>query len=161
MAVFAPLRHRVFAIVALMASGGRIVVEGSWRPDAGAVDVLKASAKSRKLLTWFDWGEYAIWHLSGVGTRVSMDGRRETVYSESTVSNHFSFYRGEPSGIAYGDRLNPDVIWLPSELPIVPILKARGWRVDYESPASVVLSRGSALITNGYVGSDSGKRAFP
>lgn len=49
-----------------------------------AVDWLRQNIKSGSLLIHFDWGSYAIWHLYPQ-FKVSMDGRYEEVYPESTV----------------------------------------------------------------------------
>ena len=43
------------------------------------------------MVTFFDWGQYAIWHKPD-DLRVSMDGRRETVYSERSVDLHLDMY---------------------------------------------------------------------
>jgi hypothetical protein len=70
-----------------------------------------------------------------------MDGRRETVYSEKMLADHWAFYRnvGEASG--YPETIGADEIWLPKRLPIVPVLRERGWHALFESGESVVLSR--------------------
>ena len=41
----------------------------------------------------YDWGEYVLWHL-GPGVKVSMDGRRETVYSDLEYRRSRNFERG-------------------------------------------------------------------
>jgi hypothetical protein len=78
-----------------------------------AVDVLERSGVEGNMATYFDWGEYAIWHLYP-DIRVSMDGRRETVYSESVYQEYLAFQRGSS-----GDRSR-------AVLPAVAGLPARG-----------------------------------
>jgi hypothetical protein len=119
-------------------------IEGPWIPDAEAVRFLRADSPNVKLLTWFDWGEYAIWHLAPAGIRVSMDGRRETVYSDRVLREHWSFYRNEDNAWAYPDAIGADRIWLPKRLPVVQTLRAHGWHATFESDLSIVLSRESA-----------------
>jgi hypothetical protein len=149
----------VFLIVAMVASKGTIPIAGPWTPDAPAIDAIKASGRGR-LLTWFDWGEYAIWHLAPSGIVVSMDGRRETVYSERTVDSHFAFYRAKGSATGYVDAVGADLVWLPVRLPIVPVLKERGWNVTYESDVSIVFERsGKSPRPEAMVRSES--RVFP
>jgi len=46
-----------------------------------AIALLKQSGVSGNLAVHFDWGEYALWHLSP-RIKVSLDGRRETIYSD-------------------------------------------------------------------------------
>ncbi len=138
-----------FAVVAIaiattavaMPRLNRIYIEGPWTPDPEAVRFLRTDAPHSHLLTWFDWGEYAIWHLSPAGIQVSMDGRRETVYSDRVLDGHWSFYKNEPDAGAYPDSIGADRIWLPKRLPVVSVLRARGWQVAFESDVSVVLSR--------------------
>jgi len=119
----------------------RIYIEGPWSPDPEAIRFLQARAPNSRLLTWFDWGEYAIWHLSPAGIRVSMDGRRETVYSERVLDDHWSFYKNDHDAATYPDAIGADRIWLPRRLPVVAVLRERGWQVAFESDVSVVLSR--------------------
>jgi hypothetical protein len=118
-----------------------IAIEGPWIPDRDAIPFLQADARSARLLTWFDWGEYAIWHLSGAGIKVSMDGRRETVYSDRVLADHWALYRNARDAWQYPDRIGADQIWLPKRFPIVAVLQSHGWHVAFESDRSVVLSR--------------------
>lgn len=121
-----------------------IVVEGPWIPDREAVRFLRTDSSSTHLLTWFDWGEYAIWHLSPAGIQVSMDGRRETVYSAEVLADHWAFYRNQRDAWRYADRIGAERIWLPRELPVVTTLRQHGWHIAFESDRSIVLSRDSS-----------------
>jgi hypothetical protein len=94
------------------------------------------------LLVWFNWGEYAIWHFSPQ-LKVSMDGRRETVYSATTLQSYQDLIAGGPPAGAYFDRLNPDVVWLPARAPLNEHLAGRGWRPAFEGTGSIVWVRAS------------------
>ena len=48
---------------------------GPGSPEPDAAQYLRDQRLEGRMLTWFDWGEYAIWHLSP-RIRVSIDGRR-------------------------------------------------------------------------------------
>lgn len=112
------------------------------------------------VLTWFDRGEYALWHLSPDDARVSMDGRRETVYSERVLADHFAFYRGEEGTVDYPDRISADVVWLPVDFPNIGPLTERGWVRVFENGRSVVLARTPAPA--GPAASNAGvSRMFP
>ena len=63
-----------------------IDLQGAWLPDEYGTESVRRACSGARLLTWFDWGEYAIWHLAADGVRVSMDGRRETIYSSRRCS---------------------------------------------------------------------------
>ena len=54
----------------------------SFPVPARAIGLLEQSGVEGNLAVYFDWGEYAIWHLQP-GIKVGMDGRRETVYPDS------------------------------------------------------------------------------
>jgi hypothetical protein len=151
------------AVVAVASTAPRltqIAVEGLWIPDRDAVRFLRAESPHTHLLTWFDWGEYAIWHLSGAGIRVSMDGRRETVYSPRVLNEHWAFYRNDANSWMYPDQIGADCIWLPRRLPIVARLREHGWNVAFESGRSIVLSRenGRTLIASSQ---DASPQFFP
>jgi len=123
--------------------------------DPAAVRYIRGAGLRGRVLVYFDWGLYAIWHL-GDQLKVSIDNRRETVYSKKVVSDHSRFYDGyDPD---YGRRLNADYVWLPPSLPPVRQLQQRGWATIYEGSRSVILSRAARPRT---LGSDVGPSCFP
>lgn len=115
------------------------VAIGTAVPERDAVTFVRDATRARRVLTWYNWGQYAIWHLQERGIKVSMDGRRETVYSDRVVDDHFGFYRGEDAFLDYPERIGADAIWLPADFPVIPRLLARGWQTAYRSEVSVVL----------------------
>ena len=68
----------------------------SWAADREAAATLKG--RRGRLWTTFNWGEYAIWHF-GPDLKVSIDGRRETVYSDAVIAWSREVEAGEPSAI--------------------------------------------------------------
>lgn len=123
-----------------------IRVEGPWIPDRAAAMLLREARPNARVLTWFDWGEYALWQLSPAGIRVSMDGRRETVYSARVTSDHRRFYAGHADMLDYPDRIGADHVWLPSRLPVIEPLLRNGWTKVLDTGTSIVLARGGAAI---------------
>jgi hypothetical protein len=121
-------------------------VQGQWIPDRTAALLLREARPGAKVLTWFDWGEYAIWQLSPAGIRVSMDGRRETVYSDTVWTDHRRFYAGAPDMVDYPDRIGADHVWLPSRFAMVDELTRHGWTKVLDTGKSVVLSRDARAI---------------
>jgi hypothetical protein len=152
----------VAVLVVIMATGvwqlPRIKV-GPGSPEPGAAQYIRDQRLEGRMLTWFDWGEYAIWHLSP-RIRVSIDGRRETVYTDEVLAKHFAFYSGMPGAENYADVIRADYIWLPRELPVVQALLARGWHGAFEGPVSVVLMR-SEPVEKARSTSAGGARMFP
>jgi hypothetical protein len=138
-----------------------IEVGGPWIPDRTAAAFLRENSPGARVLTWFDWGEYALWQLSPSGIRVSMDGRRETVYSARVLRDHERFYQGHADMVDYPERIGADHVWLPSRLPIIEPLKRRGWIPVLDTGQSVVLSRGTGPISAPAVIPPSGPDIFP
>ena len=117
-------------------------------PEAATIEFLKSHAKGTRVLTLFSWAEYAIWHL-GPDILVSMDGRRETVYSADFVDAHFQFYRNAPDAPAFATRLGADFVWLPSDRPVTATLIKEGWHPVFRGPVSTILSRKPGLTILG------------
>ena len=117
-----------------------VAVEGDWIPDAGAARRLQGAVPGR-LVTFFDWGQYAIWHLSPT-LEVSMDGRRETVYSDARLDEHGAILNGTPDGLRTLERWSPEYVWLPATSTVTRAwLLSRGYRLEYETGKSFVAVR--------------------
>ncbi len=116
-----------------------VELSGDWVPDPLPIPALRGS--EGRMVTWFNWGEYAIWHL-GPRLQVSLDGRRETVYSDAVLSAHSALYRAAHEGLAYLARLDPEYVWLPAHLASVrDWLTTHGYRIDVQTPHSFVAVR--------------------
>jgi hypothetical protein len=117
-----------------------ITMDEPWLPEPEAAHFIQQQRLDGRLLVWFDWGEYAIWHFVP-HLRVSMDGRRETVYSVEMQDAHTRFYYDQPSASTLPDRTGADYIWMPKHFPIVSTMAAQGWHVAFEGAVSALLSR--------------------
>jgi hypothetical protein len=102
------------------------------KPDGFAASAL-VSAHGR-LFVPFNWGEYAIWHFPGL--RVSLDGRRETVYSDRAMA-------AQRDGAAFVAQYQPEYVWMPRPKhdALEANLTQQGYRQDVSTPASFVLTR--------------------
>ena len=118
---------------------GCIQMQSRWWPEPEVAAFFADRKLSGRTVTFFRWGEYAIWNLPP-DIAISMDGRRETVYSQGVIDGHLELYDGTPRGLDYLDSLRADFVWLPSALPVVSTLQARGWRPIFRGPASTVLA---------------------
>jgi hypothetical protein len=127
-------------------------------PEAQAAGVLTAVGARGRVLTYFDYGEYAIWHLSP-DLLVSMDGRRETVYSDEVVERQFRFYTAPADRRTIVNELHPDYIWMPSSLNVAKDLAVDGWEPIYSGPRSVILSKAGFAVSPRYA--DTSPRCFP
>jgi len=105
------------------------------------VRALAQATGGGRLVIYFDWGQYAIWHL-GPRLRVSTDGRRETIYSDRRLDEHAAVVAGEAEGIAALAEWNAEYVWLPaSSVAAREWLVAHGYRVDLETTRSFVAVR--------------------
>jgi hypothetical protein len=149
----APHRKAAIAVTLIAAAAmslpaGRMIVQSltcldlisEWLPDPEAAEFVRANSLHGHVLNWFDWGEYIIWQF-GPDLKVSIDGRRETLYSDAQLASHYAFYRNESDALGFPERIHADYIWLPRRLPVVDALKRQGWETAFEGPVSIVFSR--------------------
>jgi hypothetical protein len=115
-------------------------LDGPWMPERESGAFIAANTLGGRLLTWFDWGQYAIWHFAP-RLKVSLDGRRETVYSDGFVSQHLRLYFNPDSALDVLERFQADYAWLPVNLQLTHTLDRLGWHRLYTGPVSVVFSR--------------------
>jgi hypothetical protein len=108
-------------------------------PEGAAVAFARTNHLRGRMLTFFDWGEYAIWHLSPA-VQVSIDGRRETVYSPSQIDRHLRIYSDLVTD-AEIQNLDADYVWLPGNLQVVSRFSRTNWVPIYTGPTSVILAR--------------------
>ena len=123
-------------------------------PDLAAAAALATAAPGR-LMVPFNWGQYAIWHF-GPQLQVSMDGRRETVYSQRMIDLQLALDRGQPEIVSFIATERPEYIWtyLSSAEPLAGTLRSIGYRQDVVTERSTVwvrsdlptLTRGSAML---------------
>jgi hypothetical protein len=151
---FTPLTHAAarglaVALAVLVLASGFFVTRaatcvpfnGPWVPDRTAGRVLADAALDGKIVTWFDWGQYALWHLSP-GLRVSMDGRRETIYSAGFLETHFDLYEARPRGLTAFQTWNAEYVWLPNQWTALrDWLVDNGYRLDVQTRESFVAVR--------------------
>jgi hypothetical protein len=133
----------VFALVATRAPLTRaftcLPIGDAWAPDRAAAAQLRG-LKGR-VWTTFNWGEYAIWHM-GPDLRVSVDGRRETVYSDELLAWTRAVERGDREAIQRLISLGPEYVWLPaSRTATRAALERHGYRLDIDTDASFVAVR--------------------
>jgi hypothetical protein len=114
---------------------------------ARAVAVLGKSGAGGNLAIAFDWGEYAIWHLSP-RFKVSLDGRRETTYSDDVRRENLNF----AFGTGDWDKLIRDrdthMALVQKTFAVFNLLKlAPGWVLVYEDSLSAIFAKqGSPFV---------------
>ena len=126
-------------------------------PDVVAAESLRG--RTGTLVTFFDWGEYAIWHF-GPALRVSVDGRRETVYSEQVLNTQLGMATGTAAGLIELARTRPEYVWLPLRSQTTRAwLREHGYREDVLTRRSFVAVRADLPPLSAWDGVES--RCFP
>jgi hypothetical protein len=111
-----------------------------------AVALLQQSNAGGNMAVHFDWGEYVLWHL-GPQIRVSVDGRRETVYSHRAYTENLRFTSGLGDWDAILERHKTDLALVSKKFPVFNLMKLKpGWTLAYDDPVSGLFVRqGSPL----------------
>jgi hypothetical protein len=111
------------------------------RFPARAVAVLKHAHVRGNVATFFDWGEYIVWHLSP-GVRVSVDGRRETVYSPESYAQSLRFLYGVGDWDAILENPLTDMALVGRDQPTYNLMRLKsGWVLVYEDSVSALFAR--------------------
>ena len=111
------------------------------RFPAKAVAMMRASGVRGNVATFFDWGEYIIWHL-GPQVRVSIDGRRETVYSPESYAKSMAFLYGVGQWDANVDDVRTDMVLIGLDQPTYNLMRLKpGWQLIYEDSVSALFAR--------------------
>jgi len=134
-----------------------------------AIDFIKQHDLNGNLLVFFDWGEMCIWNLPN--SRVSMDGRLDSVYSPNLIAAHWKLYNGEPFDTNVLNLASADYALLPSHLAgSLALAKNDGWQPVYYDDLAVVLVKnprqfpgltGLKLPVQGDPSATEGRDAFP
>ena len=135
---------------------------------ARAVAVLRASGVGGNLAVFFNWGQYAIWHLSPQ-IKVSYDGRRETVYPESLRRLNDDWAAGVGRWDALLDRYPTDLALVDRRLPVYNLMRLKaGWTLVYEDQLAALFARNEPALVRairgikpGDVPADGAGMSFP
>jgi hypothetical protein len=109
---------------------------------ARAVELLKRSGVQGNVAVPFGWGEYVIWHL-GPGVKVSIDGRRETVYSDEVYRQSRDLERGSGRWDALlKSQPLTDLVLTANGSPTANLLsRTDGWTALYQDTYAVIFVR--------------------
>jgi len=132
--------------VALAVLGTGLTRAGCVRVEPGtvprtAVGYLHDAGVRGNLAVGFDWGEYAIFHLSPQ-LKVSIDGRRETVYSPARLTAHAAFVYGYHDWRKMLDQDHADLALVSPRFAVYGLLaRASDWRLAYADATSGLFVR--------------------
>ncbi|MDR1990385.1 MAG: hypothetical protein LBQ09_09170 [Acidobacteriaceae bacterium] len=122
------------AAPSIVRNGSCIPVRGDWIPEPQTAAALQRARPSGRMVTPFGWGQYAIWHF-GPQLQISLDGRRETVYSANRTEEFLALAAGLPRSFSLLEQLQPEYVWLPAEKTELEKrwLQEHGYRIDVDS----------------------------
>jgi hypothetical protein len=110
----------------------------------GAVAFMRSHGLRGNILDEFGWGEYLIWHLEP-GSKVFIDGRYDSVYSEAIVNQYLDLDLGHPDGLEVLRAHPNDLVLLSLNAPGVSLMKsAPGWKLVYHDAAAVLFARANS-----------------
>jgi hypothetical protein len=103
--------------------------------------VTRLQNESGNLAVYFNWGEYALFHLHP-RVLVSIDGRYETVYPDEVVRANWDFTRGRPGSERFLDSFRADFALYPRDSGAARLLAAApDWNLWHEDELSVLYRR--------------------
>ncbi len=154
-------RDRIVVTLVTVAAG--VVLLGSSVPHARCITIdpkraipfpvravawLERSHVQANLVTYFDWGEYALWHLHP-RVKISMDGRRETVYPDSIFEEYQRFAAGLEGWSDLIEREDTDLVLFPHQSPAYQLLGLDpGWTRVYADSLAGVFGRADVPLTS-------------
>lgn len=122
---------------------------GGFYYPVAAMDFIHTHRLSGNLLIHFNWGEYAIWNLFPQ-CRVALDGRYETVYSDSVSQEYFDFINGRNNWRQFPKHYPPDMILVSKPSEIYSLLeKESHWRQVFTDSHSALFSYERSLPSEG------------
>jgi hypothetical protein len=108
---------------------------------ARAVALLKQSGLSGNMAVPFDWGEYVLWHL-GPRVKVSIDGRRETIYSDEAYQRSRDFERGTGAWDSLLKTTTTDLVLAQNGSPTANLMsRSDGWVPLYQDKFCLIFAR--------------------
>jgi hypothetical protein len=108
---------------------------------ARAVALMKASGVAGNMATEFNWGEYVLWHL-GPQVRVSIDGRRETIYTDAIYRENLDFMHGQGQWDRLVDRPETELALVDRHRPVFDRMQQKpGWALAYEDTVCALFAR--------------------
>lgn len=92
-----------------------------------AIEYIKINNLKGKMMTNFNWGEFIIFNLYP-DTKVSFDGRYETVYPQKVMDDNITFTNGNNGWQAVLKDYNPDMVLLSKHDKVLkPMYENSGW----------------------------------
>ena len=112
---------------------------------ADSISFLKESGASGNMAVHFDWGDYAIWHLTPQ-IKVSIDTRREMAYSREAYETNLRFMIGTGNWEDLIDRYPTNIALVKMNSPSYNLIKMRtDWELVFEDSVSALYVKEGSL----------------
>ncbi len=133
----------VLVIVLLLAALGNLyLVSQPERVDdnypVAAVKWMQTHHPAGKLFNSYNWGGYLLWTLPEYP--VFIDGRAD-LYGDDLIGQWHDVVNAEKNALAILDDWDVMVVILEPHWPIIDVLEANGWKVEFEDKQAVILTR--------------------
>jgi hypothetical protein len=124
----------------------RIAVDPEAYPVA-AVTRLAQAREPANLAVFFDWGEYVLWHV-GPRIKVSVDGRRETVYPDDVYAENMALTEGTGEWDQLLRRPETDLALVSTQTAAASLLALHpDWELILRDGQSVLYGRRDRPVT--------------
>jgi hypothetical protein len=124
----------------------RIAVDPEAYPVA-AVTRLAQAREPANLAVFFDWGEYVLWHV-GPRIKVSVDGRRETVYPDDVYAANMALTEGTGEWDQLLRRPETDLALVSTQTAAASLLALHpDWELILRDGQSVLYGRRDRPVT--------------
>ena len=112
-----------------------------------AIEFLRANRIKANAIIFFDWAEYAIWHLYP-DCKVFMDGRFRSAYSRQAIDDYINFiYAGKNFSKALTNYPTNLVLAHTGNPCAARMRQMPGWKLIYEDKLAVIFAKDSLLKT--------------
>ncbi|MEJ2745806.1 MAG: hypothetical protein P8123_09005, partial [bacterium] len=106
-----------------------------------AVRWMKEQRIGGNCAVFFNWGEYLIWHLHDE-SKVSIDGRYETVYPVRVIDDNFDFFFAGDEWRNLIDRYPTELVLVHPLNPVSPLMaKLSDWALVFGSDTSLLFAK--------------------
>jgi hypothetical protein len=138
----------------------RIQVDPESYPVA-AVARLAQAREPANLAVFFDWGEYVLWHV-GPRIKVSVDGRRETVYPDDVYAENMALTEGTGEWDQLLRRPETDLALVSTQTAAASLLALHpDWELLLRDGQSVLYGRRDRSVTAALRDPDAARTADP
>ena len=140
-----PVLAALVLVVLIPPKYDRIPISDQLPFPKASVELLKDSAVSGNLAVHFDWGDYAIWHLTPE-IKVSIDTRREMAYPENIYHTNLRFMTGIGNWDDLLDKYPTDLVLLKKDTANDNLMQMRvDWELIFEDSVSVLYVKEGSL----------------